>query len=230
MDILREFFQSYAFGIVAALFLLMVIVMYVSAFIQGRAVSFIPMRIEGKPIKIEKNTGDVTGVMEAIQIRKSIRHFSDNAVEEEKLNKVIEAARLAPSANNKQYWRFIVINQPEIRKKVTACVPSEDAFIENAPIIIVACSEVEGRPAPGTPPYHYIDTAIAVDHMTLEAVEQGLGTCWIGQFKEEKIKKLLRIPDSIKVVVLIPLGYPVDPTPVTKKRLTVEKICRYNQW
>jgi hypothetical protein len=111
---------------------------YLLAFFQGRALSFWPPRIEGKPIHIHPNENSPTSVMDAIRTRKSVRAFLDKLVEDEKLNRILEAGRLAPSASNRQEWRFVIVRQPETRKKLAGAVDNTAAFVDKAPVIIVA--------------------------------------------------------------------------------------------
>ena len=169
-------------------------------------------------------------VQEAIRARKSIRKYSSKEIPEEKLTKMLEAMRLAPSAKNLQPWKFIIISDEEIKKKlIPAC--REQTFIADAPIIVVGCallSEAWGGMG-GYMSSYPIDLAIALDHLTLAAVEEGLGTCWIGAFDEGEVKKILEVPDDIKVIALIPLGYPErEPNPRPRKELA-EIIC-YNKY
>jgi nitroreductase len=169
------------------------------------------------------------GVMQAIQARKSVRSFLDRPVEDEKLLKVLEAGRLAPSASNRQEWRFVIVRHPETRQSLAAIAGSQD-FIGQAPVIIVACAETDGHVMRCGQPSYPIDVAIALDHITLAAVEQGLGTCWIGKFDEKQVKECLGIPDAIRVVELMPLGYPADPAPIRKNRFPIETIVHYERW
>ena len=168
-------------------------------------------------------------IIDAIKTRKSIRGFLDKPVEEVKLNTVLEAGRLAPSAANRQEWRFLVVRDPETRKRV-AMAAGRQKFVGEAPIVIVACAETDNKVMRCGQLSYPIDVAIALDHMTLAAVELGLGTCWIGNFDEQLVKKILGIPYEIRVVQLLPLGYPVDPSAIEKTRLPVEKIVRYDRW
>jgi nitroreductase len=168
-------------------------------------------------------------VMNAIKTRKSVRAYLDRPVEEEKLNVVLEAARLAPSASNRQEWRFVIVRDAEIRKKLAA-VAGGQAFVGEAPVLIVACAETDGHVMRCGQPCYPIDVAIALDHMSLAAVGLGLGSCWIGLFDEKKVKDILHIPDQIRVVELMPLGYPSDPAVVSKKRLALDRIVRYEHW
>ena len=168
-------------------------------------------------------------VMDAIKTRKSVRTYLARPVEEEKLNAVLEAARLAPSASNRQEWRFVVVREPETRKKLAA-VAGGRAFVGEAPVLIVACAETDGHVMRCGQLCYPIDVAIALDHVSLAAVELGLGSCWIGLFDEKKVKEILHIPDMIRVVELMPLGYPSDPSVIAKKRLPLANIVKYEHW
>jgi len=168
-------------------------------------------------------------VIDAIKTRKSVRAYLDRPVEEEKLNLVLEAGRLAPSASNRQEWRFVIVREVEKRVHL-AQVAGNQSFIAEAPVVIVACAETDGHLMPCGLSSYPIDVAIALDHMTLAAVASGLGTCWIGDFDESKVKEILGIPEKIRVVELMPLGYPVDPSAITKKRFPLNKTVKYEHW
>lgn len=168
-------------------------------------------------------------VCDAIATRKSVRAYLDKPIEEEKLNAVLEAARLAPSASNRQEWRFVIVREKEVRSQV-AMAAGQQMFIAQAPVIIVACAETDGHIMTCGEPCYPIDVAIALDHLTLRAVELGLGTCWIGKFNADEVKKILGIPDEIKVVQLMPLGYPVEPDAVQKKRRAFAEIVKLDHW
>jgi len=168
-------------------------------------------------------------VMDAIKTRKSVRAYLDRPVEDEKLNAILEAARLAPSASNRQEWRFVIVREPKTRIKLAAAAGGQ-MFVEEAPVLIVACAETDGHVMRCGQPCYPIDVAIALDHMSLAAVELGLGSCWIGLFDEKKVKEILRIPDEIRVVELMSLGYPSDPATINKKRFPLDRIVRYERW
>lgn len=168
-------------------------------------------------------------VCDAIATRKSVRAYLDKPIEEEKLNAVLEAARLAPSASNRQEWRFVIVREKEARSQI-AMAAGQQMFIAQAPVIIVACAETDGHLMTCGEPCYPIDVAIALDHLTLRAVELGLGTCWIGKFNADEVKKILGIPDEIKVVQLMPLGYPVEPDAVQKKRRAFAEIVKLDHW
>ena len=168
-------------------------------------------------------------VMDAIKTRKSVRAYLDKPVEDVKLNIVLEAGRLAPSASNRQEWRFVVVRESETGKKLAEAAAGQTSVGE-APIVIAACAETDENVMMCGQLCYPIDIAIALDHMTLAAVEQGLGTCWIGKFNEKKIKEILGIPEKIRVVELLLLGYPSDPSPVEKNRHHLDKIVKYERW
>ena len=167
-------------------------------------------------------------VMEAIRQRRSIRAYQDKPVEEEKLQAVLEAARLAPSASNRQEWRYIVVRDPEMRAKLAEAANGQK-FVGEAPVVIVACAKTDGHKMTCGEACYPIDVAISLDHVTLKAVEEGLGTCWIGAFSQPKVKKLLNIPEEIRVVELMPLGYPAD-EPAERSRLGLDEIIIPEKW
>ena len=163
-------------------------------------------------------------VFKAIQTRRSVRKYQSAPVPEEKLKKVLEAARIAPSAHNAQDWKFVVVKDQEKRKALAE--GAGQSFIAKSPVIIVAIGlEPEHLLSSGNPAYA-INLAIAVDHMTLAAVEEGLGTCWIGAFSQEEVKKALNIPEDYQVVALLPLGFPADLLK-SKIRKSLKEIVSY---
>jgi len=168
-------------------------------------------------------------VTEAIRSRKSVRSYLDRAVEKEKLERVLEAARMAPSASNRQEWRFVVVTDPEKRRRLAEEAAGQ-RFIAEAPVVIAACAQTDGKIMRCGQACHPIDVAIAVDHLTLAAVAEGLGTCWIGSFDPEVVRRILAIPKEIVVVELLPLGYPRDPQALVKSRFALETIVRYESW
>ena len=168
-------------------------------------------------------------IYEAIRTRKSVRAYLDRPIEEGTLERVLEAARLAPSAGNDQEWRFIVVRDRQTRERIAA-ESARQPFIGTAPVLLACCAETDGRVMRCGQPAYPIDVAIAMDHLTLAAAAEGLGTCWIGSFDETLVKQILGIPAGVRVVQLMPLGYPVDPSPVPKSRLELGKILRYEAW
>jgi nitroreductase len=172
--------------------------------------------------------GDSMDVLKAIRLRRSIRAYDSREVEEDKLLRVLEAGRFSPSASNRQERRFIVIKDAKTRKLLSDAAKNQ-RFVAEAPVVIAACAvDTEYIMLCGQLSYP-IDTAIAVDHMTLQAVEEGLGTCWIGAFDEKKVKEILNVPDDVRVVALLPLGYPLSiPEPTSRKSLA--EIVRWEKW
>jgi nitroreductase len=166
-------------------------------------------------------------VMEAITGRRSIRSFLSRDVEEEKLKAVLDAGRLAPSARNLQDWRFIVVRDPATRKSLAEASRNQE-FVGQAPVVVVACGTSDYVMTCGQPAY-VMDVTIAVDHMTLAAFSLGLGTCWIGAFYEEKVKQILGIPEPVRVVALLPIGYPDQASKPTSRK-KVDEILAYERW
>lgn len=144
---------------------------------------------------------------EAIIKRQSIRNFEDKPVPEEKLLRVLEAARLAPSASNQQPYKFIVVRDSTKRRALAEAAGNQKQ-IAAAPVVIVAVTMMPDYTMYSGVPAYAVDGAIALDHITLAAVDEGLGTCWIGAFSQEKVREILKIPESCMVVALLPLGFP----------------------
>ena len=148
---------------------------------------------------------------EVLLTRRSVRSYSSKAIDAKVLGRVLNAARMAPSANNVQPWRFIVVSDEDKRKAI-AKISANQSFIAEAPAVVVCCGKryVDRWSWIGENMY-LIDTAIAIDHLTLAARNEGLGTCWVGAFDHEDLRRLLNVPDGFDVIVLTPLGYPAKP-------------------
>ncbi len=168
-------------------------------------------------------------VFEAIGKRRSIRNYQDREVEEDKLFKILEAARQAPSASNRQEWRFVVVRDKVTRLKLCQAAKGQ-GFVNEAPVVIACCAQTDNHIMTCGQACYVIDLAIAIDHMSLAAVELGLGSCWIGAFHEKEVKKILDIPQEIRVVEMLALGYPVQEPTEPKVRLALEKIAFFNKW
>jgi nitroreductase len=148
-------------------------------------------------------------VLEAIATRRSVRAYSSKPIPPEVMARMRQALRQAPSACNLQPWHFILVEDESLRQQVAAAANGQK-WLAPAPVIVVACG-LPARAYKNMGGYGNsvdVDLAIAVDHLTLAAVAEGLGTCWIGAFDEAKVKPLLGIPADVKVVVMTPLGYP----------------------
>ena len=156
---------------------------------------------------------------ELIESRYSVRAYQPTPVEDEKLHQVLEAARLAPTAANRQPFRLIVITT-QGRESELQRIYSRGWFTQ-APLIICACAvPEEGWVRMDGKPYVDVDVTIAMDHLILAAAAEGLGTCWIGAFKPDKLRELLGIPPELEPVALTPLGYPdQQPEPGARKAL-----------
>ncbi|MBA7485532.1 MAG: nitroreductase [Firmicutes bacterium] len=164
-------------------------------------------------------------VREAIEKRRSVRVYEDRPIPEEKLKRVLEAARLAPSASNQQPWNFVVVQDVESRKKLGRAA-GDQSFVGEAPVVIAAVAlRTDHIMMCGVHSYP-VDLAIAVDHITLAAVEEGLGSCWIGAFSQAEVKRILNIPKQYMVVALLPIGYPAE-TGGLKSRKPLETIVSY---
>lgn len=153
---------------------------------------------------------------EVIKYRRSIRKFSDRKIDRADLLVILEAARLAPSAQNSQPWHFIVVQDEKMIREIANCVPVGfvriNSWMEKAAAIIVCCSKpkvfAHRLARIFVRDLHLIDLAITIENMVLMATDLGIGSCWVGWFSEKKVKKLLRIPDGYDVGMLLPLGYP----------------------
>lgn len=167
-------------------------------------------------------------VIDVIRNRRSIRAYQPKPVEEDKLMRVLEAGRLAPSASNRQEWRYVVVRNEATRKELMKIAYNQH-FVGEAPVVIAACAETDNHVMACGQLCYPIDVAISIDHITLQAVAEGLGTCWIGKFDEKAAKELLGIPTEVRVVELLTLGYPVATTSV-KKRHPIEKIVKFERW
>ena len=170
-------------------------------------------------------------VYEAIRSRRSVRSYLDKVVEPDKLERVLHAARLAPSASNRQEWRFVVVTDPDTRRRLAEAAAGQ-RFVGEAPVVIAACAQTDGRLMRCGLACYPIDVAIAVDHLTLAAAAEGLGTCWIGAFDAAAVRGILGVPEAVVVVALLPLGYPRDraAAPVEKSRLPLQEILHRERW
>lgn len=167
-------------------------------------------------------------VEKAIEKRKSIRKFKDKKLEDEKIDKLIEAAILAPSGNNAQPWRFYIVRTKEDKKKLKENNIIKQDFLYQAPIIIVCCGDPTVYPKSldmddSNELRAVRDLSLACENLVLRATELGLGTCFVGWIKKEKIKEVLGIPKKLIVPYVIPVGYPAK-EPKRRKRKSKEEI------
>ncbi|MFA5795140.1 MAG: nitroreductase family protein [Candidatus Brocadiia bacterium] len=168
-------------------------------------------------------------IYDAINKRTSIRKYKPDAVSDDKLNRILDAARRAPSGKNGQPWRFIVVRDKKIKQDlILAC--RNQAFIAEAPVIIIGCAvEAESYQKQGGYMKSWsIDLGLAFEHLMLTAVAEGLGSCWIGAFDEVEVRKVLNIPNQFRIVGLAPLGVPAE-SPAPKPRKPLNEIVSYDK-
>jgi nitroreductase len=153
-------------------------------------------------------------VFAAIRYRRSIRDYDPRPIEDWKLDMLLEAARLAPSSTNSQPWRIIVVTDPELRKQISMATPggiNRHVWMENAPVVLALCtikSNVQKFAQFIGKNYQFVDMGIAGEHVVLVAAELGLGTCWVGWIDKKRLKRILGIPATGELVLLITVGYP----------------------
>lgn len=171
-------------------------------------------------------------ISQVIRDRRSIRKYKDTAVEWEKIEQVLDAARLAPSWKNQQCWRFLVLTDPGKRARLLGAFPDENPgknALTMAPCVIVVCADPAESGVENGIEYFVADTAIAFEHLCLAAHDLGLGTCWMGMFDEPAIRSALEIPEGIRVVGVTPLGYP-DQEPKPRPRKDLGEIAYCENW
>jgi len=166
-------------------------------------------------------------VLNAILKRYSCRSYDDRAIERGKLDLVYEAARLAPSAKNLQDWRFVAVTDPKLKEQIAAAANNQ-MFIAQAGVILVACSVCKETMRCGQR-IGPIDVAIALDHISLQAAELGLASCWIGSFYPDKIRPILGIPEDVEIVELMAIGYPVGQAK-PRSRQPLDAILCHETW
>lgn len=166
-------------------------------------------------------------VFDAIKSRRSIRNYLSKPIEEEKLLKLLEAARLAPGARAEQDFKITLVTDENLKRElVSAC--QGQSFVAKAPVVLVMCSTNDRDMLCGQP-VRPIDCSIAMSFMLLEAQELGLGMCWLGWFKAEEVKKILEIPEEYKVFAVVPVGYPAEDGHATPRK-SLSQLVNYNKW
>jgi nitroreductase len=170
---------------------------------------------------------------DVLRTRRSIRSFKPDPVDEAVLERVLEAARIAPSGSNRQPWKFIVIKSRETRERLVPACQNQKLLAE-APVVIAALSlPIASNRGMYMGKFSVLlDVSIAFDHLLLAARREGLGTCWIGAFDNGEVKNILGVPEEVQVVALTPLGYPKDPEafqPV-KERKAMKEIVLQEKW
>jgi nitroreductase len=180
---------------------------------------------------------------EVFRRRRSVRKYGNRPVPEEAVHRCLEAARLAPSWRNGQPWHFVVVRDKETIRKLTRASSlggAANLWLKDAPVVLVACGEPSVSGDKDDQPYYLVDVAVALEHAILAATAEGLGTCWIGGFSEDKVREVLAIPPQIRVVAMTPLGYPADQKGLYDRlarvgmrrlrRRSLEEIVRYEKW
>ena len=162
-------------------------------------------------------------LVDVVLSRRSIRRYEQKEIPKDALDKILDAGRQAPSAANRQPWHFIVVTDPEIKKELSKGLFNR--FIKDTPVTLIGCAHkdlIAGK-------WSIISTTIALHNMVVAAWAMGIGSCWVGDFNEEKIKKLLNIPESWNIVALISLGYPAE-KPQPRKKKSIEEIVSFNKF
>ncbi len=167
-------------------------------------------------------------VFTAISNRRSVRKYLAKEVEEHKIEKILEAGRLSPSAANRQEWKFIVVKDKAIKQQLVAAARGQGS-VEEAPVVLVGCAVDSSAIMPCGQYSYTVDLSIAFAYMILEAQELGLGTCWLGAFDEGAVKKAIGVPEEVRVVAMTPLGYPAE-SPSARPRKSMNEIVSYEKY
>ena len=165
---------------------------------------------------------------DAIKDRFSCRRYIDKPIEKDKLDRILNAARLAPSAKNVQDWRFVIITDAGMKTKI-AQAAGQQMFIADAAVIIVACTCRTDYIMRCGIPAGVVDVSIALEHIALAATAEGLAACWIGAFDQQAVKTLVSVPPSASIVELMPVGYPAS-KPIHTPRADITDIACFEQW
>jgi nitroreductase len=163
-------------------------------------------------------------LVDTILNRRSIRHYKDTDIPKNILNKILEAGRQAPSAANRQPIHFVILTDPKIKKELSKGIFSR--FIKETPITIVGCAKTNDIL---TGKWAVIDTTIALQNMVIAAWSMGVGSCWIGAFREKKVRQMLNIPKNWKIVALVTFGY-TDEQPEQRKKKSIDKLVSFNDF
>lgn len=168
-------------------------------------------------------------VSDAIRLRRSVRAYDPKPVPEDVLNRVLEAGRISPSASNYQPWHFIVVRDPDRRKALSDGRYAK--FLTQSPVVIVGLGDMKVSPE-----WHVVDTTIALQQMVIAATAEGLGTCWIGSFYEDRVKAALDVPERYRVVAMLAVGYPKEKVDIRsalarpKNRKDLKKIVSFDKF
>ncbi|MFP4330127.1 MAG: nitroreductase family protein [Alkalispirochaetaceae bacterium] len=169
-------------------------------------------------------------LLEEIRRRYSVRKFSEQPVEREKIDTILDAGRLSPSAKNRQAWRFIVVTEEQLRKNIENACFGQD-WVGTAPCQIALCTTNVDYKMPNGQLSYPVDLGIAAGFMMIQAVHDGLGTCAITTFREQEVKSLLTVPYSMRVVMILLVGYPSpEEEEERSRRFPLDRVSSYNHW
>lgn len=171
-------------------------------------------------------------IFQVIRDRRSIRKYKDTPVEREKIEQILEAARLAPSWKNMQCWRYLVITDADKKQALQAAFPIDNPgmkAIGQAPVVVLLCADPDESGVENGIEYYVADAAISFEHFSLAAHALGLGSCWMGWYDEATIKEALSIPGQFRIIGISPLGYP-DQEPKPRPRKSLEEIAFFEEW
>ncbi len=167
---------------------------------------------------------------ETVKRRRSYRVYKSDIPEDDKVNRIINAARLAPTWANMQGMHYIVVKDPETVKRVWKAVGQTKKFVEAPMYVVGVISESGSGKNPNGIKYFPLDCGICFEHLILAATAEGLATCWIGWFNELKVKEVLEIPKHFRVMALTPLGYPVKEKGEVIDRKSFDEIVHYDKF
>jgi nitroreductase len=168
-------------------------------------------------------------ILKLIKTRRSVRSYKSDPIPRGVLEQLLEAMRWAPSAANMQPWYFYAVNNKEKIEALSAATHGQD-FVAQAPLVFVVCADPERSAqmlgARGRDFYCLQDSALAAQNLALVAHANGLGTCWVGSFDEDKTRRVLEIPDSLRPVAIVPCGYPANAEEPTPDRRPIDEVCK----
>ena len=178
--------------------------------------------------------------IEAIRARRSVRRFQETPVSKETIESLLEAAIRAPSAVNRQCWRFVAVTDKETIAGLAKLNMTFNGWLKDAPAVIVVCADPKESTDSNDLPYYMWDAALAMHNLVLAATDMGLGTCYLAAYKEDKVKEYLGIPGNIRVVCMTPLGYPAEKVSLgekltkamigSSKRKPLSEVAHWNKW
>lgn len=169
---------------------------------------------------------------DVIRTRRSVRKFQKKSFPDDVLTRILEAARIAPSGDNRQPWRFVVVKDEQTKKKIASACYEQD-FVAQAPVVVVCCSvKCTSGYKPWLDEAGQRDTVIATDHLILAARNEGLATCWIGAFYDKQVRKIVKVPANVDVVMVVPIGYPTAKSAFRKAtgRKRLKEICYFEEY